>query len=57
MSPLQVKQGAVLQVERRAGLQEQVQGSNVLEEAQGTRISRSRTKKQVMDKRTGPLSP
>lgn len=54
---MQVKQGVVLQVEGRAGLQEQVQGSNVLEEAQGTRISRSRTKKQVMDKRTGPLSP
>lgn len=54
---MQVKQGAVLQVEGRAGLQEQVQGSNVLEEAQGTRISRSRTKKQVMDEGTGPLSP
>lgn len=44
MSPLQVQQGAVLRAEGMAALQEQAQGSNVLEDAQGTRISRSRWK-------------
>lgn len=54
MSPLQVKQGPALQAAGTAALQEQAQGSNVLEDAQGTRISRSRMEKWAMDGGPGP---